>query len=146
MNLSLILVILACLVLIFAAARDVRSLTIPNYLVVILTLLSLINAITIGSWSSLGWIGALICLAIGFLLWKLGLMGAGDVKLASACLLWLPGMVSDFLILTAILGGLLSLGYLIVGYFRKKKFDKIPYGLPLALATIAILTWNLIQG
>jgi prepilin peptidase CpaA len=144
--LELILVILAGLVLVVAAYTDVRSLTIPNYLIGILVVLALIHALVLGRLDALGWIGAVAVLLVGLLLWRLGLMGAGDVKLASAALLWLPGMAIDFLILTAILGGLLSLGYLIAGLLKKKKFDKIPYGLPLALATIAILTWNVIQG
>ncbi|MDR0549870.1 MAG: prepilin peptidase [Deltaproteobacteria bacterium] len=143
---ELILVILAGLVLVVAAYTDVRSLTIPNYLIGILVVLALIHALVLGRLDALGWIGAVAVLLVGLLLWRLGLMGAGDVKLASAALLWLPGMAIDFLILTAILGGLLSLGYLIAGLLKKKKFDKIPYGLPLALATIAILTWNVIQG
>jgi prepilin peptidase CpaA len=144
--LKLILVILAALVLIAAAYRDARSLTIPNYLVGILTALALVNALIMGSWSALGWLGALGVLAVGFLMWKAGLMGAGDVKLAAASLLWLPGQVSEFLFLVAVLGGLLALGYLLAGWLKKKKFEKIPFGVPLALSTIAILTWNSLHG
>jgi prepilin peptidase CpaA len=142
----LVLAILASLVLAAAAYRDARTLTIPNILSAILAALALANALAAGSWLALGWAGALGALAVGFLLWKIGLMGAGDVKLAAASLLWLPGRVNEFLFLVAALGGLLALAYLTAGWVKKKKFEKIPYGLPIALASIAILAWNALQG
>jgi prepilin peptidase CpaA len=136
---------LAGLTLIAAAINDLRSLRIPNYLVGILATLAIINALWVGSWNALGWIGALGALIVGLVLWKMGSMGAGDVKLASACLLWLPGRVIEFLFLMAIFGGVLAIVYIVAGRVKKKKFDQIPYGVPLAVAALFILTWNVIK-
>ncbi|MDR2444259.1 MAG: prepilin peptidase [Deltaproteobacteria bacterium] len=136
---SLVLALMAVLVLGWAAVSDVRSLTIPNSLVIALAALALVNALIAGSLDALGWVGCLGCLIIGIILWKAKIIGAGDVKLAAAALLWLPGQVIDFLFLTAILGGLVSLVYLVKGRIVKKKAKQIPYGLPLSIATVALM-------
>ncbi|TBV09167.1 A24 family peptidase [Stutzerimonas kirkiae] len=55
--------------------------------------------------------GASIVLLVGFVLFSLGRVGAGDVKLMAVMCLWLSGLgLMSFLIVTALAGGLLALG------------------------------------
>jgi prepilin peptidase CpaA len=61
-----------------------------------------------GLWSALA---ALAVFAGGALLFALGVMGGGDVKLAAALTLWLPAEhVPAFLVLTSLAGGAVALG------------------------------------
>lgn len=93
-------------------------------------------------------------LLIGFALFSLGLMGAADGKIAAAAMLWLgPALLTDFLLLTALAGGVLSLAILafraspLPNYLREmpvaRKLHRhhtgVPYGVALAMAAIANL-------
>ena len=58
-------------------------------------------------------LGAAGVFATGFLLWRRGILGGGDVKLLSALALWAGGsLLLPFLLLTALLGGVLALVWL----------------------------------
>jgi len=107
------------LMMAYAAASDLLTMTIPNLVTVALVLgffviapLALgMDLPTIGMHAVSG--GAM--LAIGFLLFVFGWIGGGDAKIASAAALWLG--VSDtieFVVWTSILGGGLSLLLLIL--------------------------------
>ena len=87
--------------MIAGAVSDLRSFKIPNPLVLAVALAALANCFAAGGLQALGWEGALAALIIGAIFWKLGLVGAGDVKFAVAALLWLPGQASDFIVLPA---------------------------------------------
>lgn len=55
--------------------------------------------------------GALVVLAVGFVLFNIGQVGAGDVKLMAVLCLWSSGdNQTAFLIVTALAGGILALG------------------------------------
>ena len=142
---DLLLVALA-LILVVAAVIDVRTFTISNRL----------NAtVALGAplyWMSIAlapWPGMAIQLAAGGIVFALlagafyaGMMGGGDVKLASALALWFsPAGTLKFLVLMSIAGGVLTLG--IIGWHRAQKREgrpEIPYGVAIAFGALAILT------
>ncbi|MEZ9417904.1 prepilin peptidase, partial [Vibrio sp. 10N.286.49.E1] len=70
-------------------------------------------------------------------LWYLGVIGAGDVKLLSALLIGIqPDLVTITLICVGLLGGLLVFTMYIAGKMKElPSFAKgIPYGIPIALS------------
>ena len=65
-----------------------------------------------------------------------GQMGGGDVKLIGALALWLPpGVVLSMLLVMSLLGGALTILFLIDRWVRRaKEPPEIPYGIAIALA------------
>ena len=104
--------------LVVATSTDLRSRRIPNWLIFPF----LAAGITVSGWLG-GWQGigqSLEGLALGLLLFGLlfwmGGMGAGDVKLAAAIGAWIGPMQLFFaLIVTAIVGGIMALGWMAIG-------------------------------
>lgn len=124
------LILVFCLVfpvlLIFAAAHDVRTMTIPNWVSIILAVAFIPAAASAGlSLSETGLhlgIGA-IALIIGAGMFFLGVWGGGDAKLVAAAALWTGaagGM--QFLYGVAMFGGVLAV-FLIIGRRLKLKSD-----------------------
>lgn len=70
-----------------------------------------------------------------------GMMGGGDVKLAAAVSLWFPPFfVAKFLVWMSIAGGLLTLALLLAHRVRRQPGrPKVPYGIAIAAAALAIL-------
>jgi prepilin peptidase CpaA len=103
-----------------ATFTDLRTRLIPNWLV----LPFLAAGITVSGWLR-GWHGigqSLLGLGLGLLVYGLlfwmGGMGAGDVKLAAAIGAWIgPTQLFFALFVTAIAGGFLVLGWAIAGGF-----------------------------
>ena len=137
--------------LVVAAVIDVRTFTISNRLNL---------AVAAGAplyWLSIAlnpWPGIAIQLAAGGIVFVLlagafyaGMMGGGDVKLASALALWFsPAGTIKFLVLMSIAGGVLTLG--ILGWHRVQKRDgrpEVPYGVAIAFGALAIVVPNLAQ-
>ena len=137
--------------LVVAAVIDVRTFTISNRFNL---------AVALGAplyWMSIAlapWPGMAIQLAAGAVVFILlagafyaGMMGGGDVKLASALALWFsPGGTVKFLVLMSIAGGVLTLG--IVVWHRAKGREgrpEIPYGVAIAAGALAILAPDLTQ-
>jgi prepilin peptidase CpaA len=71
-----------------------------------------------------------------------GMMGGGDVKLAAALALWFsPRSTIQFLVLTSLAGGVLTLG--VLAWHRAKRREgrpEVPYGVAIAFGGLAILT------
>ena len=147
---ELLLLALAAM-LIVAAVIDVRTFTISNRFNL---------AVALGAplyWTSIAlapWPGMAIQLAAGSIVFVLlagafyaGMMGGGDVKLASALALWFsPGGTVKFLVLMSLAGGVLTLG--IVVWHRAKQREgrpEIPYGVAIAVGALAILAPDLTQ-
>jgi len=112
-------------VLVVATFTDVRSRRIPNWLVAPF----LIAGIAVSGWLH-GWKGlesslagaALGLLIYGILFW-MGGMGAGDVKLCAAIGAWIgPGQLLISLIFTGLAGGAMALGWALWGGFLKELF------------------------
>jgi prepilin peptidase CpaA len=112
-------------VLVIATFTDVRSRRIPNWLVLPFLALGILV-----SWWLHGWHGALGSLegaALGLLLYGIlfwmGGMGAGDVKLCAAIGAWIgPGQLLISLIFTGLVGGAMALGWALWGGFLKELF------------------------
>ncbi|MFL6760193.1 prepilin peptidase [Sphingomonas sp.] len=131
--------------LVVAAVIDMRTFTISNRL----------NATVVAGaplyWLSIAltpWPGMAIQLAAGGIVFALlagafyaGMMGGGDVKLASALALWFsPAGTVKFLVLMSIAGGVLTVG--ILAWHRAQLREgrpEIPYGVAIAFGALAIL-------
>ena len=133
-----------------AAISDIARRKIPNWAVLALIAVWIGAAIAgqaIGPWY-LALAAAVIAFAIGYLLYHFGLMGAGDAKLFTAGALFANlAWLFQFSLITALFGGVLAIGYLLVrpkkvmrGLTAKgraealKSSSGIPYGVPIAMA------------
>jgi prepilin peptidase CpaA len=108
-------------VLVVATFTDLRSRRIPNWLVLPFMVAGLIVPAWLHGWHGLAQslegfaLGAVI---YGFLS-LIGGMGMGDVKLVAAIGAWIgPEQLAIALLLTAMAGGLMALGFAIVGGFK----------------------------
>ena len=141
-------------VLAAAAISDLISFRIPNILPVLLLVIFLVYVpILPVPWpDALFHLGAgLAMLAIGWMLFALGLLGGGDAKLFAAISLWMGwGGLASYLIIFSICGGILALLLLL---FRRlplpgrfsvhpwivslhDKNQGVPYGIALAAGAI----------
>ena len=107
-----------------------------------------------GGWNGL--LHALLGFAAGFfpllLVWLVGAAGAGDVKLLGAVGAWLgPRLTLYTYVLSMAVALLVSVAVLLVRMAQsretsgKSDWRRVPYGVPVALATWLVLLWNLIS-
>jgi len=131
--------------LVFAAVVDVRTFTISNRLNLTVALLAPIYwlSIALPVWPGVGvqlaaGAGVFVLLAGAF---YAGMMGGGDVKLASALALWFsPGSTLKFLVLMSLAGGVLTIGILALHRAGGRTGrPEIPYGVAIAFGGLAIL-------
>ena len=104
--------------MLIAAVEDLRRLVIPNTVVLGLCTLWPLQLASAPDISLFGSVNAALCaaavFAAGALLFSRGLMGGGDVKLLTVATLWAgPSGTPTLLIVTAVLGGLLTLALLL---------------------------------
>jgi len=107
------------------AVKDFRGHRIPNWLTYSGLIAALVARIGLGGWTELrgGLAGMLFAGGIFFLLFLLGGMGGGDVKLMAAVGAWVGlAQVGILLVVSAIAGGLLAAGYVLV---HKKMFESL---------------------
>jgi len=142
---DLLLGLLAVLLLV-AAVIDVRTFTISNRLNIAVALLAPLYWLSVGLplWPD-AFIQIGVALAVFLLLagaFYAGMMGGGDVKLASALALWFsPASTLQFLVVMSIAGGVLTLILFGVHRLRKKAGrPEIPYGVAIAFGGLWILT------
>lgn len=148
-----------------AAIWDARVNRLPNWLTAPAAIAGLVFHMIVGGWqgsSLLGgaWVGAqhsLLGFAAGFvpllLVWLIGAAGAGDVKLMGAVGAWLgPRLTLYTYVLSVIVAMLASLYALLRHKARtssnqrqKSDWRKVPYGVPVALASWLVLIWNLLR-
>jgi prepilin peptidase CpaA len=128
-------------VLIVATFTDLRSRRIPNWLVLPFMAAGLIVPAWLHGWHGLAQslegfaLGAVI---YGFLS-LIGGMGMGDVKLVAAIGAWIgPEQLAIALLLIAMAGGIMALGWAIAGGFKGEvwKSRKIPYAPAIAIGTM----------
>ncbi|MCC6467063.1 MAG: prepilin peptidase [Alphaproteobacteria bacterium] len=98
--------------LLFAAAGDIKSYRIPNAISIGLVALYPFFVLTapypVAFLSSL--LVAGVALALGLAAYGTGRVGGGDIKLLSATMLFAgPGLALEFVLITALTGGLVSL-------------------------------------
>lgn len=141
---DLLLAILTIL-LVVAAAIDIRTFTISNRLNLAVALLALVYwwAVRLPLWPDAAVQvavagGVFLLLALAF---HAGMMGGGDVKLATALVLWLsPADTVRFLVIMSIAGGLVTIMFLAIHRaLRKAGRPKIPYGVAIAIGGLVIL-------
>lgn len=149
--------IAAALAVLMAAHRDLREFRIPNECSILLLVLYPLHV-----WLSPGHIyvvsGAVVAtvvFAAGYLVHAIGRFGGGDVKLIASLSLWSgPALISDFLIVTALAGGVMAIVYmsrfrLALAYSFERIGDErvrdnilaeqLPYGLAIAAGGFAVL-------
>lgn len=135
---------MALALLVAVTLWDLRSRVIPNWVVAGLALLFLVPAGLAGQWSALAesLAVAVVVFAMGAALFHLGWLGGGDVKLSGALALWAgPAGIMQFLLLTSLAGGMVSLLCLAGAAFRawcrgkplSRAAIQVPYGVALAI-------------
>jgi prepilin peptidase CpaA len=135
------------IVLAVATFTDLRNRRIPTWLVVPFLVVGIGTSVWRQGWHGLGYSFAGLGLGLllyGILFW-MGGMGAGDVKLAAAIGAWIgPSQLFIALIVTAMAGGLMVLGWALFGGFLKDLFKgagdhmkrKMPYAPAIAIGTL----------
>ncbi len=137
-----------------AAVEDFRRLVIPNPVVAGLCVLWPLHLLAAPSFTLADSVGAAACAAAVFLagglLFSRGLIGGGDVKLLAAATLWAgPGATPALLVVTAVLGGVLSLVLLSSAALRTAFAPAavpaipvsrvpVPYGVAIAAAALIV--------
>lgn len=126
--------------LVVAATGDIRTRRIPNKLNLAIALLAAPFWVLSGYalWPDIAAqlaLGAGVFLAFA-LLFQLGMMGGGDVKLLAALALWLPvGALVKLLVIMALAGGVLTLAMLVRHKVAKSEEKlEVPYGVAIAFA------------
>lgn len=140
----------------FAAATDLFTMTVPNRIAIGLLAGFFLLAPMIGmGWTDVGIhvATAAAALLVGFGLFALGWIGGGDAKLFAATCLWLgPDMLLSYGVITALIGGALTLGLLFLrrmplpvaligqGWIVRLHDAKegVPYGIALAAAGLLV--------
>lgn len=131
--------------LVWAAIGDMRTFNIPNELNAAIALAALLYwwAAETPFWPDAALrIGvALIVFALLAGAFWLGMMGGGDVKMASAVLLWFPtGATLSFLMAMSLAGGAVTLAALIRHRLaRRIGRPEIPYGVAIAFAGLWLI-------
>ena len=131
--------------MVYMAVRDVQTYRIRNWIVVA-TILG-----GVAFWGAIGlplWPDAALRVGVAFgvfvllyVLFLIGVMGGGDVKLGAALALWFPWAATiQFLVIMSLAGGVLSLAVLLHHRITKKTGKaEVPYGVAIAFATLWLL-------
>ncbi|MEL8055286.1 MAG: prepilin peptidase [Pseudomonadota bacterium] len=138
---------------IYAALKDIATLTIPNWLNASLAVMFIPAALFImPGWETIGWhvLAAVITFAICVGLFMLGVFGGGDAKLIPAVILWIGATdLTTFFIWMTMSGAALA----IIVYFSRRviapegapsfayetlqKGKGVPYGVAIIIGAIA---------
>ncbi len=147
--------VFAAFILLAAAVSDLKQLKISNKLCIALAALFPLYVLTAPgeiAWLHHAAIAALVFI-IGFALFALRLIGAGDIKMLTAAALWAgPKLIATLLIYTSLAGGLLAIGFAAAALFRamlkKQQANEgdvpwhkapVPYGVAIACGGISAL-------
>jgi prepilin peptidase CpaA len=132
------LIAILAAMLIVAAAGDLRTRTIPNWLNGAIALAAIPYWISSGMtlWPDIALQIGVAAAVFGLfaLAFHFGAMGGGDVKMVGALTLWLPlGAVVKLLVIMSLAGGVLTLVMLVRHRMAKSgKELEIPYGVAIA--------------
>lgn len=146
-----------CLAMIFAGLRDLTTMTIPNWLTLVLVVAFFAAAVMssmplrdIAQHTAVG----LLCLLVGMAFFAKGWIGGGDAKLMAAVALWVGwAQALPYFVVASLLGGALTLAILSYRTLPLPAFvvrcdwamrlhdraEGVPYGMALALAGLLIL-------
>jgi len=141
----------------YAAASDLTTMMIPNWLCLVLFVtFGLCAALTGVGWTVAGWhlAAGLMVLAVCFGMFAAGWIGGGDAKLAAVTALWLGfDQLLPYLFIAALGGGLLTVAILALRAaplpapasnwaWAQRLHDVkqgVPYGIALAAAALVVL-------
>jgi len=142
----------------YAAVKDVETLTISNGLNAIIAFLFIPAVIiTAPGWDVAGahLLAGLAAFAISVLLFSLGVFGGGDAKMIPGVMLWLgPAAAIPFMTAMAVLGGLLALTVILVRRFVPARIapafaretllpgNGVPYGVAIAGGAIYAMPFS----
>ena len=112
-----------------AAVTDIQRRRIPNNVTIVIVLLFGIYFLV--NFGQVDWVGPLVVggaiLAVGFVLFALNLLGAGDVKMLAAAGLWAGFAYAPHLLaVTGLAGGLLGLVYILGDKLRQLPWLPLP--------------------
>lgn len=108
------LAVAAILLLAYAALHDIVARTVPNWLPVSLLCIGVAARVIDHSLETAAIVAA-VTFAVLFLIWMLGAMGGGDVKLWAASVLMVPPALQPetaFFLRVVVFGGILAIIYL----------------------------------
>ncbi len=137
-----------------AAISDIRTRRISNRLngafafsYIILTGAMLLLGKTTISEVGMSALWAFGVFALFLILFYVGAMGGGDVKLVGVTALWVPaGHIPQFLILIALVGGLVALITLIHSKVKKLSNPEVPYGVAIAASGLWVCGQPIIRA
>ena len=144
--LSWILLLVLAAMLVAASIEDLRSRTISDHLNIAIALLA------IPFWWATGvalWPGVALHIAIAAavfglfaIMFALGGMGGGDVKLVAAVALWLPPLaVPALLVIMSLAGGALTLAMVIRQRLARSETKlEIPYGVAISFGALWLIS------
>lgn len=115
--------------LIWISWTDIKSRLITNRAILLTVLLILPFSYIL--WSKVFIVSAAVTLLIGFILFMLNVIGAGDVKLLSVLMLAVPSEeIMPFLFLVTVVGAVIAIMTIVWLLFHKKSFMKykLSYG------------------
>lgn len=153
---ELVLLIVFPVLMAYAGASDLLTMTIPNRLSIALCAVFAPLALWVGMDATailMHCAAGAVVLAVTFGLFAAGWIGGGDAKLAAATALWLGfDTLPDYLMLAALAGGALTLAVLALritplpvfaagwSWLSRLKDPKsgVPYGIALAGAALAV--------
>ncbi len=133
---STLIAIMVCLLLV-VCWTDLRYRLISNR--VIMALLLVIIPFSYLMYGKLSWLPAVLCLVIGFVLFLLNVIGAGDVKLLAVLMLAVPSSFAIFFLFLTACSGLLII---IIGwlFYRQTIREKgLPYGIAISTGFLTTL-------
>lgn len=148
------LTLLAITLLAIAAYSDIRTLRIPNVLVVAIAVLAIVRLILIGNPSAAIFaVGvAVLVFLIGCLLFTRGIVGGGDVKLLAATILLIRYRdLFEFSVIMSIVGAVLSIAVMLIHNYLPLYAGPrlgarlatmrlpVPYGVAISVAGIVTL-------
>lgn len=155
--LEAVILVVFPLCLAYAAISDMMTLTIPNRVPVVLLGCFALVAVASGmDWNTIGWhlLAGLVVLAVGFVLFGMGVMGGGDAKLLAVATIWIGfnPLLFVFMFKVALFGGILTLAVLtirgprlapLVNYFPFARHladpkQGVPYGVAIGIAGLLV--------
>jgi prepilin peptidase CpaA len=131
--------------LIFAALVDIATRIIPDSVAIGVALFGICARLLVGLPGLAGSASAALLLfaVLVFLHWR-GLVGGGDVKLAAATAIGLPiESLYQFIVVTAVAGGVLALAHLFLRMIIHKPPRPPPRGTSLAWRVLAAEGWRI---
>jgi prepilin peptidase CpaA len=143
--------VIAAVLLFYAAFTDLRHYTIRNELIVVLAGLFFVHALAAGRWAELPWNLALAAIMLIAMLYFYARdwMGGGDVKLLTVAFLWTgPHCALVFAVLLLVFAALHALAARL-GLMRSQQGDadarRIPFAPSIAAALIGVFMLGCLQ-